>query len=164
MSATPGGVGAVVAHRDQITSLRQELAAQADPKTKAWWEGYVKGSAPFLGVKMAALRATVHRWREAAIDGRLELDEQKDLALALIREEHTEEKLAGMLLLQEIPAGAVNCADDIDLLASLFTDGFIYDLNVCDLFCIKVLGPLIERDGEACARAISMWRDAENLW
>ena len=36
--------------------------------------------------------------------------------------------------------------------------------NVCDWFCVKVLGSLVEMEGEACARAIAGWRRAENLW
>jgi 3-methyladenine DNA glycosylase AlkD len=149
-----------------IETLRRQLAAQADAKTKAWWEAYVKGSAPFLGLKMAAIRTSVHRWYRAEIRDRLELDEQADLALALVREAYTEEKLAGMLLIDEIliPAGAMVCEPCVRRFGPLFSDGYIYDWNVCDWFCIKVLGPLIARDGPDCARAISEWRDAENLW
>jgi 3-methyladenine DNA glycosylase AlkD len=148
-----------------IASLRRQLEAHASPKSKAWWEAYVKGSAPFLGLKMVQIRSEMRRWHSEQIDGRLGLEQQKSLALALIREAHTEEKLAGMLLLQEIllPAGAAG-REDLRDFASLFSDGFLYDWNACDWFCIKVLGPLIEREGEPCARAVSQWCHAENLW
>ena len=71
-----------------------------------------------------------------------------------------------MLLLQEVlvPAGGVNCIESAEAFERLFVDGHIGDWNVCDWFCIKVLGPLIQREGEACAQAISRWRSAENLW
>ena len=36
------------------------LQEKADSKRKGWWENYVKGSAPFLGVKMADIRSLVH--------------------------------------------------------------------------------------------------------
>jgi 3-methyladenine DNA glycosylase AlkD len=147
-------------------ALLNSLREQSDAATKAWWEGYVKGGAPFLGVKMADVRSTVHQWHRASVAGALAKEEQVGLALALFEGEHTEEKLAGTLFLQEIllPAGAVRCPWDFGRFAQLFADGSIYDWNVCDWFCVKVLGPLIEREGAACARRVASWKDAENLW
>ena len=45
-------------------SLRQALQEHAIPDTKAWWENYVKGSAPFMGVKMPVIRKVLHRWHK----------------------------------------------------------------------------------------------------
>lgn len=151
---------------DVITGLRDLIEAQADPQVKSWWENYVKGSAPFLGVKMPGIRAALHQWHEQSIAGSLELDEQKGLALRLLREEYAEEKLAGILFLQEIllPAGSLNCKQDMDAFARIFSEGYIYDWNICDWFCVKVLGPLIERQGDPCAQAIASWHRAGILW
>jgi 3-methyladenine DNA glycosylase AlkD len=153
-------------HTSCRTILQQSLAAHANPKSKAWWERYVKGSAPFLGVKMAAIRSIVHQWHEDHVGGDLDLNRQLDLALALFEGEYTEEKLAGTLFLQEIllPADAIQCARDLDRFAELFSEGRIHDWNVCDWFCVKVLGPLIEQEGFPCAERIAIWRDAANLW
>ena len=147
-------------------ALRARLQQQANAKTKTWWENYVKDSAPFLGVKMPTIRSIVHDWYGEQVEGKLDLAQQFDLALALFAGEYTEEKLAATLLLQEIllPQRAVNCASDIDRFAALFQDGWIYDWNTCDWFCVKVLGPLIEENGWECAAPIAAWRDAENLW
>ena len=147
-------------------SLRARLEEKANRKTSAWWENYVKNSAPFLGVKMADTRAAVHDWHPAEVGGRLSAGAQVALALALLQQETTEEKLAGALFLQEIllPAGALDWERELPHFASLFEDGHIYDWNVCDWFCIKVLGPLIAEEGAACAEAVAAWRDAENLW
>lgn len=166
MTVAAAGTDVIQSYEKSIASLRRSLEAQADPKTKTWWEGYVKGGAPFLGVKMAVIRSTLYDWYGQQIDGHLDLDRQKELARALIQEKYTEEKLAGILLLQEIlvPAGVVNCEGDIDRYAALFAGGSIHDWNVCDWFCIKVLGPLIAQAGEGCAEAVSEWRGAENLW
>jgi len=51
---------------------------------------------------------------------------------------------------------------DLPRFARLFDQGYIRDWNVCDWFCGKVLGPLVEQQGEACARAISEWRVANS--
>ena len=62
-----------------IAVLQQQLDLRADPKTKAWWEGYLKHVIPFRGVKMADIRAALHQWvREDGID-RLLVAQQKDL-------------------------------------------------------------------------------------
>jgi hypothetical protein len=93
-----------------IVALQRRLDEVADPAVKDWWENYVKGSAPFRGVKMPLIRAALHKWHaEEEIAAELSLAQQKDLALALFREEQTEDKLAGILFLQEIllPAGAI---------------------------------------------------------
>ena len=43
--------------------------------------------------------------------------------------------------------------------------GYIQDWSICDWLCVKVLGPLVEQQqSEACARAISGWREANSVW
>jgi 3-methyladenine DNA glycosylase AlkD len=149
-----------------IETLQAQLQLRADPKTKAWWESYLKHVIPFRGVRMADIRAVLHQWvREQGID-RLPVAQQKELALALIRLDYTEDKLAGILFLQEIllPAAAIQWTDDLPRFADLFRQGFIYDWNTCDWFCVRVLGPLVEQQGAECAYAIAAWRTAETLW
>jgi 3-methyladenine DNA glycosylase AlkD len=149
-----------------VAPLQESLVARADPKVKAWWEGYVKDSAPFLGIKMPVIRTLVHRWYRQHVAAPLDPEQQVDLALALIALAHTEEKLAGTLFLQEIllPAGALDWRRELDRFAVLFDSGAIADWNVCDWFCVKVLASLIKQEGEPCARHISSWHQAPVLW
>ena len=71
-----------------------------------------------------------------------------------------------MLFLQEIllPDAAIDWPHDLPRFAALFEQGYIYDWNTCDWFCVRVLGPLSEQQGEPCARAIMGWCAAGNLW
>lgn len=143
------------------------LDEKADAKTKAWWEAYLKHAVPFRGVKMADVRSVLHEWyANEAIGSQLSLAAQKDLALSLFEQVYSEDKIAGILFLQEIlmPAGGIEWRSDLDRFANLFSQGRICDWNVCDWFCVKVLGPLVEQEGEPCARAISGWKDSDNLW
>jgi 3-methyladenine DNA glycosylase AlkD len=96
----------------------------------------------------------------------LSVGQQKDLALMLLEEDHTEDKLAGILFLQEIllPEGALDWRSELPRFARLFDDGYISDWSICDWLCVKVLGPLVGQLGESCARAISEWREADSLW
>jgi 3-methyladenine DNA glycosylase AlkD len=116
---------------------------------------------------MADVRAVLHEWYvEEGVGSQLGAREQKTLALRLFEQEYSEDKIAGILFLQEIllPAGAIEWRMDLERFAALFGQGWIRDWNVCDWFCVKVLGPLVKQEGEVCARAISEWRVSENLW
>ena len=151
---------------DQMTRLQHDLHEHARPETQIWWQSYVKEGAPFLGVTMPIIRTVVRQWYRDCVQGRLDQPEQVDLALALFEGEYTEEKLAATLFLQEIllPLNAVDSTRDIERFGDLFARGRIYDWNTCDWFCVKVLGPLIKRNGVECANRISAWRGASNLW
>ena len=148
-----------------VSTIQQQLQAEADPRTRQWWEGYLKGAIGFRGIKMADIRRVVHSWhRDGGTTWRPK--QLRDLAIELIRQELTEDKLAGILVIQEIliPAGQIPWRTELPRWARLFDQGFIADWNTCDWFCVRVLGPLAAAEGEACARRIADWRRARNLW
>jgi 3-methyladenine DNA glycosylase AlkD len=150
-----------------IERLQLRLNAHATAATREWWTRYLKGAASFRGAKMADVRKAVHAWfEEECLGEHLSVGQQKDLALMLLEENYTEDKLAGVLFLQEIllPAGALEWRSDLPRFARLFDQGYIRDWSICDWFCVKVLGPLVEQQGEACARAILEWREADGVW
>jgi 3-methyladenine DNA glycosylase AlkD len=152
---------------DLIERLQLRLDARATAATREWWTRYLRGAASFRGVKMGDIRAAVHLWYEdEQLGEHLSVGSQKDLALMLLEEDYSEDKVAGILLLQEIllPAGALDCRSDLLRFARLFDEGYIRDWSTCDWFCVKVLGPLVDQQGEACARAISEWREAQGVW
>ncbi len=152
---------------DLIERLQSRLDARAKAATREWWTRYLRGAASFRGVKMGDVRAAVHLWYEnEQLGEHLSVGSQKDLALMLLEEDYSEDKVAGILLLQEIllPAGALDCRSDLLRFARLFDEGYIRDWSTCDWFCVKVLGPLVDQQGEACARAISEWREAQGVW
>jgi 3-methyladenine DNA glycosylase AlkD len=157
-SSTPDGL---------VEELQLRLNAHATTATREWWTRYLRGAASFRGVKMADVRKAVHAWfREERLGEHLSVGQQKDLVLMLLQENSSEDKLAGILFLQEIllPQGALDWRSDLPRFACLFDEGYICDWSTCDWFCVKVLGPLVEQQGEACARAISEWREANSLW
>ncbi len=150
-----------------IARLQLRLNARATAATREWWTKYLRGAAFFRGVKMGDVRAAVHSWFEEEQLGKLlSVERQKDLALTLLEEDHAEDKLAGVLFLQEIllPEGALDWRSDLPRFARLFDEGYIRDWSICDWFCVKVLGPLVEQQGEPCARAISEWRGTQSVW
>ena len=146
--------------------MQKRLHCSADPKLKKWWENYVKNGAPFIGIKMAIIRSTLHKWYNECIADTVEPAGQIDIALSLIREKYSEEKLAGILFIQEIlfPADPINWRKDIDRFGDLFSYGYIYDWHICDWFCIKVLSVLMKTHGKTCATKIAKWHNVDNLW
>jgi 3-methyladenine DNA glycosylase AlkD len=150
-----------------IERLQLRLNARATAATRQWWTKYLRGTASFRGVKMGDVRKAVHAWfEEERLGERFSAGQQKDLALMLLEEDYAEDKLAGVLVLQEIllPAGALDWRSDLPRFARLFDGEYIRDWSICDWLCVKVLGPLVEQQGESCARAISKWREANSVW
>lgn len=160
-------------------TLQAALAAAADDDTRAWWERYLKGEAEFRGVKMAVTRATV---RAIVADPANHLDPDDpdrllDLAATWFAQRHSEDKLAGVLLLAEHALPALD-RDHLDRLAAPLADGSIADWNVCDWYGVKVLGPFVaagadDGDGDrhggggelrARAEAIADWSRVDHLW
>ncbi len=147
----------------RIKDLQSGLDRAADPATKAWFEAYLKGVIPFRGLKLPQVQLITKAWYKSIKS--LPLAEQTAIAFALLHESHSEDKLAGIVLLQEqlIPQGAI-APVDLPRFAQVFQSGAIADWSTCDWFCMRVLGTLVKREGAAWARAIAAWKDAENLW
>lgn len=150
--------------------VHRELVARADAATAAWWQGYVKNAAPFLGVPMADVRRIVARLVDSRL-GDLQADgeagaDARDLAFALLARPASEEKLAGTLLLAErlIPRGICSGPGDLDRMESALRAGHLADWNVVDWFSVKVTGQLLEREGRPTARRLATWRTHPELW
>jgi DNA alkylation repair enzyme len=98
----------------------------------------MKGAASFRGVPMPVIRSTLRSWYaeegfEAAPAG-----DRKQLALSLLAESCSEDKLAGVLLLREHILAELG-VDDLPSFAAAFRSGHISDWGVCDWFSVKVL-------------------------
>jgi hypothetical protein len=134
-------------HRNIINRLQLRLNARVTATTRKWWTKYLRGATSFRGVKMRDVRKAVHAWfKEEQLGEYLSVGQQKDLAMMLLEEDYTEDRLAGVLFLQEIllPAGALDWRSDLPRFARLFDGGYIRDWSICDWFCVKVLSPLVE--------------------
>src|ERR687891_896514 len=84
-----------------IDKVQSRLNVRATAATREWWTKYLRGAASFRGVKMGDVRKTVHAWfKEEQLGKRLSAEQQKDLALMLLEEDCTEDKLVGVLFLQ----------------------------------------------------------------
>lgn len=148
-----------------LEDLRCRLTARATIKTRDWWDRYLKGVIRFRGVKMGDIRESILGWHADHLAS-APLAVRLELALRLLREPLAEDKLAAILYLEEIliPEGQLEWPTVLHGIAAAFDDGFIADWNTCDWLCVKALSPLARQFGESCARGISDWRTAANLW
>jgi 3-methyladenine DNA glycosylase AlkD len=140
----------------RIPELQARLAARAEPSVREWWERYLKGTAAFRGVRMAAIREEVVRW---AAEGA----PVPETAYALIAEPFSEDKIAGILLLREHLLARLGPAD-MPAFAALFDRRHLADWGTVDWFCVKVLAALVERDGVDVAGPLAAWARAPGLW
>ncbi|MCY3678375.1 MAG: DNA alkylation repair protein [Gemmatimonadetes bacterium] len=147
-----------------VRDLQQRLRAVADPRTKAWFENYLKHVIPYRGVKTPVVARIVGEWRRAHELQRLAEADQLRLADRLIREGHAEDKFAGTLYIQKHLLRRVDEATLLTTAEQLFADRVFFDWSTTDWFSVRVLGPLIARGGEAVAERIAGWRTAADLW
>ncbi len=124
----------------------------------------MKGVIPFRGVGIPTNRKLLATWRaENGID-RWPVERQLEVALAFLGEPIAEDKLAGILYLQDYLDGELSWEVLVAEYEGIYANELIFDWNVCDWFCVRVLGPMVKSNGVKCAEAIASWREAEYLW
>lgn len=147
-----------------IKELQRRLDAAASEKSRHWWENYLRGVIAFRGVGIPQIREILASWRYDTGVEDLPLDEQLEIAFALFEVPITEDKLAGILLLQNYLRTQFHWQDLLPRYAKLYDRNLIYDWNTCDWFCVRVLGPTLADNGLSFARALSGWRSKKHLW
>ncbi|MDE2804201.1 MAG: DNA alkylation repair protein [Gemmatimonadota bacterium] len=151
-------------HARLVRDLQQRLRSVADPRTKAWFENYLKHVISYRGVKTPVVARIVDEWRSAHELQNLPDGDQLRLADRLIREGHAEDKFAGTLYIQKHLLRLVDEATLLTTAEELFADRVFFDWSTTDWFSVRVLGPLIVRGGQVVAERIAGWRTAPDLW
>lgn len=147
-----------------VRRLQRALDGAASKSTKMWWEGYLKGAIRFRGVGIPQIRSVLAVWRaDNGVDG-WPVADQFALALRLFEERMAEDKLAGILFLQEHLYDRVPWRAALTQYGLLYERQLISDWNTCDWFCVKVLGPTIAARGSLCAKAVAKWSRATDVW
>lgn len=153
-----------ISHQELIKAHQLALEAEASEKTKQWWEKYMKGVIPFRGVGIPQNRELLAEWRKSNGIDKWSLEEQLELALAFFNEPIAEDKLAGILFIQNFLYNKLPWETLLGRYEEIYEKKLIFDWNICDWFCVRVLGVIIKENGEQCAKAIASWKDAEYLW
>jgi len=144
--------------------LLKRIHALQNDKKKLWWENYVKNNTLFLGVGIPLVRKELQRWYKQENIGNLSLEEQLQLSLSFFDKKYAEEKMVGILFLQLYLCEKVDWKILLRNFETIFQNNLIYDWNICDWFCVKVLGKIIKDNDGECAKAISEWHTAKSVW
>ncbi|MDQ7065389.1 MAG: DNA alkylation repair protein [candidate division KSB1 bacterium] len=124
----------------------------------------MKGVIPFRGVGIPKNRELLIEWHKSHGIDQWPLEEQLELALTFFKQPVAEDKLAGILFIQLFLYHKLPWQKALPRYEALFQNEWIFDWNICNWFCVRVLGPTIRKHGEAWARAIAAWKEAHNLW
>lgn len=149
---------------DLIGQLQARLDQIAVPKTKEWWEKYMHQVIPFRGVGIPDIRKQLANWREECGIATWPKVEQLRIALQLFASPIAEDKLAGILFLQDYLYDQFAWPLLVAEYEQLYAHNLIFDWNTCDWFCVRVLGPTIATHGLPCAQALAAWSFADHLW
>jgi 3-methyladenine DNA glycosylase AlkD len=147
-----------------IEALQHRLTGLASAEKKRWWERYLRHVIPFRGVNLVDIRAQLQKWYPEQRIGELSPEDQLDLAAGLFAQEYAEDKLAGVLLMEIYLLESVKWRTLLSVIEDLFRREFVFDWNVCDWLCVRVIGPLIDRNGIACAKRVAGWAGAKIMW
>lgn len=147
--------------QELIEDLQRRLQERADDRTRDWWERYLKGEAAFRGVKMADVRAAMSMWAD---EHGVRAADALGLAAELFRQSHTEDKLAGVLLLRERHLGEIDPQACLAVVATALDDGHMADWSIVDWTCVKLLAGLMTAYGDPVARELAGWTDSPVLW
>ena len=110
-------------------------------------------------------KATVHKWWADHGLGAHPATVGKRIALALIEQRGSADKLAGIFVLHDRLGDQLR-ATDLASFERLFEAGHLEDGALCDAFGVQVLGTLLQRvrGRVEIARALATWRNADTPW
>lgn len=153
-------------HTGLLAALDSRLKIARDNKFAAWTSKYLRDAVQSRGVRIPRLRLEVSAWYEENSLGGLAPGELRALAYAQVRLDTYEDKLAGIVLMQDhlIPTGNLTLEHHLNEMAELFDNSHISDWSTCDWFCVRVLSTLVKADMPNAVPKVLAWHDAENVW
>jgi 3-methyladenine DNA glycosylase AlkD len=141
-----------------------EIKERATPDKAEWWNHYLKGEIPFLGVNTPEIREVfLNRDRESAFE-KLAMNQQVSLVNGLMRGEFAEQKLAAILYVQLFWLDRMKGSFLMNLVSDWFEDRHIYDWNTCDWLCIRILTPLVDSGDPQVIWKLKKWSRDPYLW
>ena len=142
--------------------ISRELEALADPDKAEWWDSYLKGVIPFLGVGIPRIRALLKKvareehWEEMDTEHRFRVLD------GLMATERAEEKLGAILMVQLFERPLTG--DHLQLISRWFDKQWIYDWNTCDWLCVRLLTPMVDKQAGVIIPELGSWNRSAYLW
>lgn len=151
-----------------MSQLRQivfdEIKERATPDKAEWWNQYLKGEIPFLGVGTPDIREVfLNRDQESSFE-KLAMNQQVSLVNGLMRGTYAEEKLAAILYVQMFWLDKMKGSFLMNLVSDWFDDRHIHDWNTCDWLCVRILTPLVDSGDPQVIWKLKQWNRDSYLW
>lgn len=142
----------------------EEIKEKATPDKAEWWNQYLKGEIPFLGVGTPEIREVfLNRDRETSFEN-LAMNRQVSLVNGLMRGTFAEEKLAAILYVQLFWMDRMKGSFLVNLVSDWFDDRYIHDWNTCDWLCVRILGPLVDSGDPQVIWKLKQWNRDPYIW
>ncbi|MFO7668289.1 MAG: DNA alkylation repair protein [Bacteroidales bacterium] len=151
-----------------MNQLRQivfeEIREKATPGKAEWWNLYLKGEIPFLGVGTPEIRKVfLNRDRNSSFEN-LPMNRQVSLVNGLMRGRFAEEKLAAILYVQLFWLERMKGSFLVNLISDWFDERYIYDWNTTDWLCVRILAPLVDSGDPQVIWKLKQWNRDPYLW
>jgi len=146
-----------------VNILQKQMIPLSSERKKEWWEKYMRYIIKFRGVGIPEIRKLQKNWYKENLEN-LTYEEQSEIAVEFFRQELAEDKLAGILLFQNYLFDKVSLEHMVKQYDLIFQEKLIYDWNICDWFCVRVLTNTIKQYDMEAVKIISSWKDEKYLW
>ncbi|MBN2174023.1 MAG: DNA alkylation repair protein [Bacteroidales bacterium] len=147
-----------------IIEFQKILQKNSSIQTKEWWEKYLKHIISFRGIGIPEIRKLLKTWYTKHKFQEEDTEDQINLAKEFFASPIAEDKLTGILILQEFLLDKITCEKMVCSVEDIFNRNYINDWNTCDWLSVKVLTPVIEYGRLVCVQQISNWKSSRRLW
>jgi|GEM_PF-2868490 len=146
-----------------IQQLQNQLQQHANPKTKAWFDNYLKGAISYYGVKTPQVKTLVKQWYLKNHLQSLPIAEQVSLCQQLMQLPYAEEKFAAIIYMQQYLLQQMSSQQLLDLCEWVFKNNCIDDWSTADWFTIRVIANILTNDMQSLP-TIQQWSQSKSLW
>jgi 3-methyladenine DNA glycosylase AlkD len=147
-----------------MVQIAEELRKSGNPEKAEWWNRYLKGEIPFIGVGIPEIRRVFLEKDRVAAFGDLPLNRQFSLVNGLMRGRFAEEKLAAILYIQLFWLDRMRHGFLMNLFSDWFDDRYIFDWNTTDWLCVKILTPMVDSANPELIWKLKQWCRDPYLW
>jgi 3-methyladenine DNA glycosylase AlkD len=149
--------------KDIVKIIHQELKKHHNAQKAKWLENYVKHDIKSRGVGIPQIRSIVQSVYKQNKLNVLPLSNQKIILDELMKQDYAEDKLAAIIYVQLYLKDA-DVKFQLSMISNWFDKKWIYDWNVCDWLCVRLLSPLVDKYPKQTIVELKKWNNDKYLW
>jgi len=140
-----------------------EIDKKSNPKKSEWLENYVKHNIKSKGVGIPDIRNIIKEATKKYKILGLKEKEQIEILDELMQYQYTEGQLTSILFLQLYWKDKAPKLQ-LELISKWFDRKWIFDWNVCDWLCVRVLSPLLDNSPKQVILELEKWNIDDYFW